>query len=210
VGVLLAGAVPASSLLSGCDAEAARSHTGPELFANNCAPCHAADGGGSDNAHAPTIAGLPEWYVKHQLDGFREGLRGQHYDDVQGMRMRPMALTLHDQDAVDAVAKAVAAMPRKPAAPSLKGGDATKGQGTFAVCTACHGADGKGNEALGAPPLVGGSDWYLMQQLQNFKSGVRGAHPNDTRGATMRPMAAILADDQAIKDVLAYVATLPK
>jgi cytochrome c553 len=203
-------ALALSALAVGCNAEAAHTHTGPELFADNCAPCHGPDAGGNDNAKAPTIAGLPEWYVKHQVDGFRAGYRGQHYDDVQGMRMRPMALTLHNQGEVDAVAKAVAAMPRKPATPTLKGGDAEKGKAAFGVCTACHGADGKGNESLGAPPLVGATDWYLMRQLQNFKAGIRGAKDGDTRGATMRPMAATLTDDQAIKDVLAYVATLPK
>lgn len=184
-------------------------HTGDVLFNNNCAPCHGADAGGSTLAKAPSIAGLPEWYLKNQLEGFRTGLRGTHYDDVQGMRMRPMALTLSPEE-VAPVVSYVASLPAKPPAPTLAGGDATKGATYFATCTACHGADAKGNEQLFAPPLTVTNDWYLLNQLVAFKSGVRGAHPKDTRGATMRPMALTLPDEQAMKDVLAHVATLPK
>lgn len=198
-----------AAMIGGCDANAAMSHTGPELFANNCAPCHGADGAGVSYANAPAIAGLPEWYVKTQVDGFRAGHRGANYDDVQGMRMRPMALTLADQGDVDSVSAYVATLPRKATTATLTGGDAAKGAQAFATCTACHGADGKGNETLGAPPLAGANDWYLLTQLKNFKSGVRGAAPGDTRGATMRPMAATLADEQAMKDVIAHIGTLP-
>ena len=132
------------------------------------------------------------------------------YDDIQGLRMRPMALTLRNEEEVALVSAYVANL--KPGEPqhTLQGGDAAKGAAAFGVCTACHGADGKGNEALSAPPLVGADDWYLMNQLVNFKAGIRGAAPGDTRGATMRPMAATLTDEQAMKDVLAHIATLPR
>jgi cytochrome c553 len=195
----------------GCDANGAvsTSHTGEAMYNNNCAPCHGIDGGGSSLAKAPVIAGLPEWYIQNQLEGFRSGLRGTHYDDVQGMRMRPMALTLAP-DEVKLVGTHVATLAPVAPAVSLEGGDAAKGAGYYATCQACHGADGKGNETLGSPPLTATNDWYLLGQLKNFKGGVRGANPKDTRGATMRPMAAILPDEQAMKDVLAHVSTLPK
>lgn len=184
-------------------------HTGESLYNNNCAPCHGVDGAGSDLAKAPAIAGLPAWYLKNQLDGFRDGLRGTHYDDVQGMRMRPMALTLAPDEVAPVVAHVASLAPMPPQA-SLQGGDPVKGATYYATCQACHGADGKGNEALAAPPLTATNDWYLLNQLNHFKSGVRGANPKDTRGATMRPMAATLPDEQAMKDVLAHVSTLPK
>jgi cytochrome c oxidase subunit 2 len=60
---------------------------------------------------------------------------------------------------------------------------------------------------LHAPPIVQLHDWYLVQELQNFKSGARGAHPADTWGLTMRAQA-ILLSDQAMADVIAYVQTL--
>jgi cytochrome c553 len=39
---------------------------------------------------------------------------------------------------------------------------------------------------------------------------VRGTNPADTSGALMRPMAQTLADEQAMKDVIAYIMTLKK
>lgn len=203
--------VLAMLLGTGCPATGSMgtNHTGQDLFNNNCAPCHGVDGAGTELAKAPAIAGLPEWYLRNQLNGFREGLRGTHYDDVQGMRMRPMALTLAP-DEVEPVVKYAATLAPQPPAATLAGGDPAKGATYFATCQACHGADGKGNEQLGAPPLTATNDWYQLNQLNHFKSGVRGANPKDTRGATMRPMAATLPDEQAMKDVLAHVATLPK
>ena len=76
---------------------------GRELFAL-CTQCHMADGRGSHLALAPAIAGLPQWYVVAQLQKFRAGYRGQHFDDIAGMRMRPMSLALADDADVAAVA----------------------------------------------------------------------------------------------------------
>ena len=52
------------------------------------------------------------------------------------------------------------------------------------------------------------SDWYMATQLKNFRHGVRGAHPQDMYGAQMALMAAILADDEAISDIVAYINSL--
>ncbi len=83
------------------------------------------------------------------------------------------------------------------------------GQAQFAVCTACHGAQAEGNQMLNAPRLAGQSGWYLKRQLKNFKHGLRGADSTDSFGAQMAPMAATLADDAAIDNVVAYIASLP-
>ena len=94
----------------------------------------------------------------------------------------------------------------KPAA-TVKG-DAAKGKAAYATCGACHGADGKGNEAMNAPALAGQADWYIVRQLQNYKSGLRGTDAKDTFGMQMRPMAMMLATDEAVNDIAAYIATL--
>ena len=88
-------------------------------------------------------------------------------------------------------------------------GDAVAGQASYAVCAGCHGAQGEGNAALNAPKLAGQGDWYLKRQLQYFKSGARGTNEKDTFGKMMAPMAATLADDAAIDNVVAYIKTLP-
>jgi len=87
-------------------------------------------------------------------------------------------------------------------------GDATKGESYYAVCAGCHGADGMGMEATNAPRLQGQFDWYLVRQINYFKNGVRGAHKDDQYGAPMRGMVATLPNEQAVKDVVAYIGTL--
>jgi cytochrome c553 len=182
---------------------------GKHLF-QLCQQCHGADGGGNALALAPSIAGLERWYVERQLFKFRDGVRGTHFDDIAGMRMRPMARMLrHDED-LKAVAAYVASLPPVKPLPTIEGGDAARGQTFYATCTACHGPEGKGNETLQAPALNHANDWYLVRQLQNYKQGVRGTNPKDQQGPLMRPMAMTLPDEQALKDVAAYIGTLSK
>ena len=88
------------------------------------------------------------------------------------------------------------------------------GQGTNPILL-LHGVHGTAEswegliQALNGAPLRGSSDWYLLRQIQNFRSGVRGTKPEDTSGALMRPMSLTLPDEQAIIDVIAYITTLP-
>lgn len=87
--------------------------------------------------------------------------------------------------------------------------NAVAGQAQYAVCSACHGAQGEGNALLNAPRLAGQSPWYLKRQLNNFKHGLRGGDSADMFGAQMAPMAATLADQAAVENVVAYINTLP-
>ncbi len=88
-------------------------------------------------------------------------------------------------------------------------GDAAAGKELFTVCAGCHGAQGEGNPAVNAPKLSGQGSWYLKRQLKYFKQGVRGTDDKDVFGKMMAPMAATLADDAAIDNVVAYIKTLP-
>jgi cytochrome c oxidase subunit 2 len=183
---------------------------GEHVFTNYCSPCHGADAGGNQAYGAPAIAGLPDWYLLEQLHKYRTGLRGAHRDDTEGLRMRPMSRTLMTEADVQVVATHVAGMSAARAPATLTGGDAANGAKLFVTCTACHGPEGAGNEQLHAPPLTVQQDWYLDRQLHKFKAGIRGANPKDQWGLTMRPMAQTLPDDQAIKDVVAHIQTLPQ
>lgn len=182
---------------------------GMALFEDYCTPCHGSNGAGQADIAAPSIANLPAWYVAAEVRKFRDGARGTHFDDLEGMRMRPMALTLETDAQVVAVAGYVASLPSARPVPTLAG-DAEKGKTAYGVCSACHQADGTGSEALGAPPLTKQPDWYLAKQIHKFKDGVRGANPLDKTGATMAPMARTLADDEAINNVMAHIQTLGK
>ena len=174
----------------------------------NCAPCHGEDGSGNRAVGAPAIAGLPLWYVEAQLRKFRDGSRGAHPDDIDGLKMRPMARTLLSEEEVKVVAERVAKLPPLQPPVTITDGDATRGKAMFATCTACHGEKAAGMQDKGAPDLHRTGDWYLLAQLTKFKSGVRGSAPTDATGQQMRPMAATLPNEQAMKDVIAYIRTL--
>ena len=85
----------AAVVLSGCQAGARSnpSQRGKELFVT-CAECHGPTGEGNAAIGAPNIAGMNAWYIETELQKFRAGVRGAQFDDVEGMRMRPMSLSL--------------------------------------------------------------------------------------------------------------------
>lgn len=195
-----------AAIAAGCGPRPAS--RGAAVF-NTCVPCHGENGGGIPRLRTPAIAGLPQWYVARQLDHFAHDVRGAHPDDMEGHRMRPMARTLYHPGDLEAVAAYVAAMPAVPAPATLPAGNLEDGRTRFTtICQTCHGADGKGNPATGAPKLVGQWDWYLAAQLDKFHSGMRGTHPADTLGAQMRAMSLTLEDSTAIRNVVTYVRTL--
>jgi cytochrome c553 len=202
------------AVLGGLAASTARAQDvarGRELF-ELCGACHGPEGQGNQLFLAPAIAGLPQWYLESQLRMFRDGVRGTHFDDLQGMRMRPMALSLRTQDGDDLVdvAAYVASLPVVKPEATLSGGDPARGAAHYAVCQACHGGAGEGVEATNGPPLAYQSDWYILSSLERYKRGVRGSNPADANGAVMRGMANILVDEQAMKDVIAYITSLAK
>jgi cytochrome c553 len=193
--------------LSGCRMGPTDAATrGQEVF-ETCVPCHNADGSGNPTIGAPNIAGMKEWYVERELEKFRAGVRGMHFNDVEGMRMRPMALSLATDEDVKAVAHYVETLSPVPHASSLPG-DPKAGQTLYATCAACHGDNGAGNQDLGAPRIAGVDDWYLATELRKFRSGIRGTNPKDREGRLMRPMARALPDEDAIRNVVAYAETL--
>lgn len=194
-------------LLSGCRMETTDAATrGKEVY-ETCVPCHQQDGSGNPAISAPNIAGLSEWYVQEQLENFRDAARGAQFNDMEGMRMRPMALSVPTEEDVKAVAHYVGSMTPVRHAASLPG-DPQAGAASFATCAACHGPQGGGNPDLKAPRIAGIDDWYLATQLRKFRSGVRGTSPKDMEGRLMRPMALTLRGDDAIRNVVAYIGTL--
>jgi cytochrome c oxidase subunit 2 len=193
--------------LSGCRLGTTDAATrGQEVF-ETCVPCHNADGSGNPTVGAPNIAGMKEWYVERELEKFRAGVRGMHFNDVEGMRMRPMALSLTSEEDVKAVAHYVETLAPVPHASSIPG-DPKAGATLYATCASCHGDNGAGNQDLGGPRLAGVDDWYLATELRKFRNGVRGTNPKDREGRLMRPMARALPDEDAIRNVVAYAETL--
>jgi cytochrome c oxidase subunit 2 len=173
----------------------------------SCVICHGVDGEGKAKLGTPRIGGMGEWYLARQLRNFQTGIRGATDDDVFGTQMRAMALTLENATELEELARYLSTR-APPEAPETVSGNVERGEELYAVCAACHGADGSGNEQLNAPALRGQFDWYLVRQLNNYQKGLRGTNPNDTYGAQMVPIVKSLADDQDIIDVVAYINTL--
>jgi cytochrome c oxidase cbb3-type subunit 3 len=115
---------------------------GERLFMNNCAQCHGSDARGTKGF--PNLADA-DWLHGGSPEKIKEtlalGRRGQ---------MPPMGAAVGTPDDVKNVAHYVLSLSNSPH-DSLR---AQLGKGKFAACAACHGMDGKGNPALGAPNLT--------------------------------------------------------
>jgi len=172
-----------------------------------CAACHGQKGEGNVAMNAPQLAGQESWYIKRQLAAYRDGMRGTASGDTFGMQMRPMAMAVAPGATEDNLLAFLATLPSTDSAPTVAG-DIAAGKGGYMVCAACHGQNAEGNEQMGGPSLAGQDDWYLVRQIQGYKDGHRGYDAKDIFGNQMRPMAATLASEQAINDVVAYINTL--
>jgi cytochrome c oxidase cbb3-type subunit 3 len=115
---------------------------GERLFMNNCAQCHGSDARGSKGF--PNLADS-DWLYGGAPEQIQETL-------VKGRVgvMPPMAAAVGSPDDVKNVAHYVLSLSNSPH-DSLR---ASLGKAKFGACAACHGMDGKGNTALGAPNLT--------------------------------------------------------
>lgn len=115
---------------------------GERLFLNNCAGCHGSNARGSKGFPNLTdgdwLYGGTHDIIKTSITNGRNGV------------MPSMAAALGSADDVRNVAHYVLSLSDSPH-DSIK---AQAGKAKFGVCAACHGQDGKGNQALGAPNLT--------------------------------------------------------
>lgn len=141
---------------------------GQRLFLQNCAQCHGSDargGRGFPNLtdEAWLWGGEPE-QIKHTLMHGRQGAM-PGWEDALG------------DDGVQEVVSYVLSLSGRKVDPI----EAKKGEARFAVCAACHGADGTGNTALGAPNLTddiwlyGGSRAAVEDTVRHGRNGVMPA-----------------------------------
>jgi cytochrome c553 len=166
-----------------------------------CGSCHGADGN-SPLAMNPKLAGQSARYMVKQLQDFKSGARA-------GVTMAAMVLSLSDQDMEDIAAWYSSQQP------TLQGADpesielaqrlyrAGNSEIAVAACSACHSPTGKGNAPAGFPSLSGQHAEYTLQQLKDFRSGVR---QNDG-GEMMRTVVERLTDKE-LEALASYVSGL--
>jgi cytochrome c oxidase cbb3-type subunit 3 len=152
------------------DADAQR--LGRSVFANNCATCHGSDARGAKGFPNLTDqdwiwGGAPETVLATIVNGRQAAM--------------PALEAVIGADNVPAVAVYVQSLSGAAADPQL----AAKGETHFkTICVACHGVDGKGNQALGAPNLTDniwlyGSDFdSIAQSIRLGRNGMMPAHLN--------------------------------
>jgi cytochrome c oxidase cbb3-type subunit 3 len=114
---------------------------GERLFMNNCAQCHGSDARGGKGF--PNLAD-GDWLHGGTPEKIRETITNGRF----GV-MPPMAAAVGTADDVRNVANYVLSLSGSPH-DSVR---ASLGRSRFVACAACHGMDGKGNQAMGAPNL---------------------------------------------------------
>lgn len=141
---------------------------GQRLFLQNCSQCHGSDARGQIGF--PNLAdkawlygGEPEAIVTTVMSG-RIGAMPA-WEEVLG-----------EQGVKEVVTYTLALAGRK-----VNAREAAAGKQRFVVCAACHGTDGKGNPAFGAPDLTdqywlfGDSRAAITETVQNGRQGVMPA-----------------------------------
>jgi cytochrome c oxidase cbb3-type subunit 3 len=154
------------------------------LFLQNCAQCHAADARGS-KGFPNLVDGERRWggdpqQIEESILNGRTGVM-----PAQGAALGP--------EGVKDVAHYVMSLSGRPH-DSIR---TARGREAFQkVCIACHGADGKGNPAMGAPNLTGrvwtygGSEPDLIATIANGRMGQMPAHKDFLGEAKVHLLAA--------------------
>lgn len=178
-----------------------------DSYQTHCAQCHGASGQGNDALGAPNLTQLSAAYIQRQLEGFRAGWRKS--DDTYTQTMMAAIASL-DASVLSSATSAIDSLPDiNRTAGVIHAGNKERGKDLYnAYCSACHGTTAIGNDALGAPNLLGLSQKYLSRQYLHFAEGRRGGNPDDRYGQQMARLAKALKDPQLIDDVSTYVASL--
>ncbi len=177
---------------------------GSGTFEQMCSACHGKQAEGNPALNAPKLAGQDDWYIKNQLNSFRQGYRGTAEGDASGASMAAISKSL-DSNKINELALYLNALP-KPSIKATVKGDAVKGEQYYnSLCGSCHGPDGKGNTSLNAPKLAGLNDWYIINQINNFRASKRGYHQDDKLGRQMKMMSSVVPSDEASNDIATYL-----
>jgi cytochrome c oxidase cbb3-type subunit 3 len=131
-------AQPAAKLVGDPQARA----IGERLFLNNCAQCHGSDGRGAK--------GFPNLSDNDWLYGNAPEQLIQTITKGRNGVMPALGAAVGTSAEVEQLAQYVLSLSGAATDPVK----AELGKAKFAVCAACHGAQGEGNQALGAPNLT--------------------------------------------------------
>ncbi len=141
---------------------------GQRLFGNNCALCHGSDAHGA--VGFPNLTDT-DWLYGGKVDTIKTTIT-----NGRNGNMPTMAAAVGDAAAIKDVAAHVLSLSGRTGS-----GDAATGKEKFALCAACHGKEGKGNQMLGAPNLTdnvwlyGGDEATIIETINKGRSGAMPA-----------------------------------
>lgn len=211
--ILRLGAITAAGLLAAGLASTAQAQapSGATLYHNGipgkvaaCASCHGAQAEGGGNGQFPRLAGLPDAYVKLQLQQFRDGKRAnaimaQTAKSLDDAQLSALASYLAALKSPQATAPQPTPAATEAGAMLVAAGNPAKG---LPACRDCHGPGLEGG-GPDIPPLLGQPAAYLSAQLAAYKSRSRPGGPLDL----MHRIASAL-DATQMRDVGDYIAAL--
>jgi cytochrome c oxidase cbb3-type subunit III len=157
---------------------------GERLFINNCAACHGSDAHGSK--------GFPNLTDNDWLWGGTFADIQKTIAEGRNGVMPPMAAAVGSAEDVHNLAQYVLSLSGS-AHDSVA---AQLGRSKFVVCAACHGADGKGNTAMGAPNLTdkvwlhGWGEATIVAMVNGGKNNTMPAHAGRLTPEQVRVLAA--------------------
>ncbi len=164
---------------------------GERLFMNNCSQCHGSDARGSrayPNLTNANAAWLGERGAAHIVNTVTNGRTGV---------MPPLGAAIGGDAEISALAHYVLSLSGSPHN-EVK---AYSGKKLYATCAACHGVDGKGNKALGAPNLTD-NYWLYGWGEEAIVSAIKHGKNN------VMPAQAPKLSTEQIHVVAAYVLSL--
>jgi len=165
---------------------------GQRLYLQNCALCHGSDARGSKGFPNLTDA---DWLY----GGTPEHIKASIMHGRTAVGMAAWGPALGGEQGVEEVAEYVLKLAGRKVNDKL----AEAGQAKFGLCAACHGMDGKGNIAMGAPNLTdniwlyGGSKKAVQESIRNGRAGV------------MPPWKDVLGEEK-VHIISAYIYSLSK
>lgn len=159
---------------------------GERLFLTYCAQCHGSDARGNK--------GFPNLTDKDWLFGGAPDTIKQTILHGRMGAMPPMGAAVGSEKDIENVAHYVLSLSGSTSDP-IK---AVFGKAKFGACMACHGADAKGNQALGAPNLTdkiwlfGGSADTIMETIRNGRTATMPAFQDFLGDAKVHVLAAYI------------------
>lgn len=194
-------AMPPDQILSDPELGGIVRSSGPQLFGDNCAACHGTDGNGGPGF--PSLiddAWLWGGDFDTVLETIRVGINSDHPDTRFAQMMafgRDGILTRDDVHAVTAYVRSLSGAP----APAAQ---LEQGSTVFADnCASCHGEDGTGDHAQGAPNLTddfwiyGGSSEAVFKTVHDGRQGWMPAWQGRLSQTEQRMLAVYL---QVLRD----------